>query len=145
MYTSEGDTLLRLKDGKFEVRKTLSRGQWGATQDDAGRVYRNTNSAALFVDIVPTPYYTRNPRMMRTRGSYETLDTGDLNTVWPIRPTPGVNRGYQDGVLRPDGTLAAFTAVGRADGLSRRPAARGAVRQRVRRRARRQPRQPRSS
>ena len=112
MYTSEGTTLLRLKDGAFEVRTTLSRGQWGATQDDAGRVYRNTNSAALFVDVVPTPYYTRNPRMMRTRGSYETLDTGDLNTVWPIRPNPGVNRGYQDGVLRPDKTLAAFTAVG---------------------------------
>ncbi len=112
MYTSEGTTLLRLKDGAFDVRKTLSRGQWGATQDDGGRVYRNTNSAALFVDVVPTPYYTRNPRMMRTRGSYETLDTGDLNTVWPIRPTPGVNRGYQDGVLRPDKTLAAFTAVG---------------------------------
>jgi hypothetical protein len=49
--------------------------------------------------------------MMRTRGSYETLDTGDLNTTWPLRPTPGVNRGYQDGVLRPDKTLAAFTAV----------------------------------
>ena len=112
MYTSEGTTLLRLKDGVFDVRRTLSRGQWGATQDDAGRVYRNTNSAALFVDIVPTPYYTRNPAMLRTRGSYETLDTGDLNTVWPIRPNPGVNRGYQDGVLRPDKTLAAFTAVG---------------------------------
>jgi mono/diheme cytochrome c family protein/glucose/arabinose dehydrogenase len=112
MYTSEGTTLLRLKDGAFEVRTTLSRGQWGATQDDAGRVYRNTNSAALFVDVVPTPYFARNPHMMRTRGSYETLDTGDLNTVWPIRPNPGVNRGYQDGVLRPDKTLAAFTAVG---------------------------------
>ena len=55
MYTAEGTTLLRLKDGAFDVRKTLSRGQWGATQDDAGRVYRNTNSAALFVDVVPTP------------------------------------------------------------------------------------------
>src|SRR6185503_12781633 len=112
MHTSEVDVMLRFKDLKFEVKKTLSRGQWGATQDDAGRVYRNTNSAALFVDIVSTPYYTRNPSMMRTRGSYETLDTGDLNTVWPIRPNPGVNRGYQDGVLRPDKTLAAFTAVG---------------------------------
>jgi glucose/arabinose dehydrogenase len=112
MHTSEVDVMLRLKDLKFEVRKTLSRGQWGATQDDAGRVYRNTNSAALFVDIVPTPYFARNPNLLRTRGSYETLDTGDLNTTWPIRPTPGVNRGYQDGVLRPDNTLAAFTAVG---------------------------------
>ena len=111
MHTSEVDIYLRLKDGKFEVRKTLSRGQWGNSQDDAGRIYRNTNSAALFVDVVPTPYYTRNANLLRTRGSYETLDTGDLNTTWPIRPTRGVNRGYQDGVLRPDGTLAAFTAV----------------------------------
>ena len=111
MHTSEVDVFVRLKNGKFEVRKTLSRGQWGATQDDAGRVYRNTNQAALFVDIVPTFYFTRNPSLLRTRGSYETLDTGDLNTTWPIRPTRGVNRGYQDGVLRPDGTLAAFTAV----------------------------------
>jgi mono/diheme cytochrome c family protein/glucose/arabinose dehydrogenase len=111
MHTSEVDVMLRLKDLKFEVKPTLSRGQWGATQDDAGRVYRNTNSAALFVDIVSTPYYARNPNLLRTRGSYETLDTGDLNTTWPLRPTPGVNRGYQDGVLRPDKTLAAFTAV----------------------------------
>ena len=112
MHTAEVDIYLRLKDGKFEVRKTLARGQWGASQDDAGRIYRNTNSAALFVDLVPTPYYARNPHLLRTRGSYETLDTGDLNTTWPLRPTRGVNRGYQDGVLRPDGTLAAFTAVG---------------------------------
>jgi mono/diheme cytochrome c family protein/glucose/arabinose dehydrogenase len=111
MHTSEVDVFLRLKDGKFEVRKTLSRGQWGATQDDAGRVYRNTNQAALFADLVPTPYYARNPNLLRTRGSYETLDTGDLNTTWPIRPTRGVNRGYQDGILRPDGTLAEFTSV----------------------------------
>jgi mono/diheme cytochrome c family protein/glucose/arabinose dehydrogenase len=111
IYTSEVDTCLRLKNGKFEVRKTLARGQWGASQDDAGRVYRNTNQAALFVDIVPTPYYTRNPNLVRTRGSYESLGGEDLNTTWPVRPTLGVNRGYQDGVLRPDGTLAAFTSV----------------------------------
>ena len=47
MHTSEGDTYLRLKDGKFETRKTLSRGQWGASQDDFGRIYRNSNSSAL--------------------------------------------------------------------------------------------------
>ena len=43
MYTSEVDMFLRLKKGKFEVRKTLSRGQWGVSQDDAGRLFRNTN------------------------------------------------------------------------------------------------------
>jgi hypothetical protein len=62
IYTSESDMFLRLKDGAFEVRATLSRGQWGATQDDAGRVFRNSNESALHADLVPTPYYTRNRR-----------------------------------------------------------------------------------
>lgn len=113
MHTSEVDMYLRLRHGKFEVRKTLSRGQWGATQDDAGRIYRNTNESVLHVDIVPTPYYARHPSLLRTRGSYESLEGEDreVNTVWPVRPTRGVNRGYQTGVLRPDGSLAAYTSV----------------------------------
>ena len=120
MHTSEGDIYLRCKGGKFEVRKTLSRGQWGASQDDAGRIYRNSNESVLHVDIVPTPYYARNPNLARTRGSYESLrgDNNENMTVFPARPTPGVNRGYQTGVLRPDGTLAAYTRGGRADGVS---------------------------
>ena len=91
---------LRLKNGKFEVQQTLSRGQWGATQDDAGRIYRNTNESALHVDLVPTPYFARNPNLLRTRGSYESLggDNGDVNIVWPVRPNAGVNRGYQAGI-----------------------------------------------
>src|SRR5205823_13840859 len=47
MYTSESDMYLRLKNGKFETRKTLSRGQWGVSQDDFGHIYRNSNSSAL--------------------------------------------------------------------------------------------------
>ena len=43
MYTADGDVDLRLKDGKFEVRRTLTRGEWGVTHDYGGRVYRNTN------------------------------------------------------------------------------------------------------
>ena len=54
IHTSEVDTFLRLKNGKFEVRRTLARGQWGASQDDAGRVFRNSNESALHVDLVPT-------------------------------------------------------------------------------------------
>ena len=111
MYTSEHNGYLRLKDGKFDYQPTLSRGQWGATQDDAGRIYRNTNEAALFVDLLPARYFMRNPNLVRTRGLYESLQNDEVNTVWPVRPTRGVNRGYQDGVLRPDGRLAHFTSV----------------------------------
>ena len=113
IHTSEVDTFLRFKGGKFEVRRTLARGQWGASQDDAGRIFRNSNESALHVDLVPTHYFSRSPALTRTRGSYEFLGAPgeDLNEVWPVRPTPGVNRGYQAGILRPDGTLARFTAV----------------------------------
>jgi mono/diheme cytochrome c family protein/glucose/arabinose dehydrogenase len=113
IYTSESDMFLRLKDGAFEVRTTLSRGQWGASQDDGGRVFRNSNESALHADLVPTPYYARNPALTRTRGSDEFLGgmDEDLNAVWPVHPTRGVNRGYQAGILREDGTLARFTAA----------------------------------
>jgi mono/diheme cytochrome c family protein/glucose/arabinose dehydrogenase len=112
IHTSEIDVYLRLKNDKFEVRKTLARGQWGLSQDDVGRIYRNSNPSALHVDLVSTPYFLRHPNLRRTRGSYEFLGADDsLNTTWPVRPTRGVNRGYQVGVLREDGTLAAFTAA----------------------------------
>jgi mono/diheme cytochrome c family protein/glucose/arabinose dehydrogenase len=113
MYTAESDVLLRFKDGKFEVRKTLSRGEWGVTHDDAGRIYRNTNESVLHADLVPTQYYMRNPNLLRTRGSYERLadDENAANIVWPVRRNPGTNRAYQLGIDREDGTLARFTAV----------------------------------
>ena len=113
IYTSEADTFLRLKDGKFDVRRTLARGQWGASQNDVGRVFRNSNESALHVDLVPTSYFFRHPGLTRTRGSYEFLGGAgdDLNAVWPVRPTRGVNRGYQAGILRDDGSLARFTAA----------------------------------
>ena len=113
IYTSEVDRFLRLRNGTFEVRNTPARGQWGASQDDAGHVFRNSNESALHADFVPTYYYGRNSALLRTRGSDEFLGHApdDLNEVWPARPTPGVNRGYQAGILRADGTLAHFTSA----------------------------------
>ena len=107
------DIFLRLKDGKFEVRRTLARGQWGASQDDAGRVFRNSNESALHVDLVPTLYFARIPALTRTRGSYEFLGGARRRSQRGLAGAAdaGVNRGYQAGILRPDGSLARFTAV----------------------------------
>ena len=112
IYTAECEIHLRFRNGRFELHRTLSRGEWGVTHDDAGRVYRNTNESALHVDFVPTHYYARNPNLLRTRGSYDALGRfDDANTVWPVRPNPGTNRAYQEGIDRPDGTLVRFTSV----------------------------------
>ena len=104
---------LQWTSGTLVAAPSPIRGQWGVTHDDAGRTYRNSNESALHVDLVASEYYVRNPSVLRTRGNYERLSTVEngLNTVWPVRPTPGVNRGYQFSVLREDGTLARYTSV----------------------------------
>ena len=112
IYTSEHTYHLKLKQGKFEVIPTLSRGQWGVGADDAGRIYRNWNEQPLFVDVVAPHYFMRNPNVARTRGIYEIMmDPRDM-IVWPVRPTRGVNRGYRDGVLRPDGSITTYVSAG---------------------------------
>ena len=112
IYTSEHTYHLKLVNRSFETIPTLSRGQWGVGMDDAGRIYRNWNEQPLFVDYVPAQYFMRNPNVARTRGLYELLmDPKDM-TVWPVRPTRGVNRGYRDGVLRADGTLTTYVSAG---------------------------------
>jgi len=112
IYTSEHTYHLRLVDGKFEAVPTLSRGQWGVGSDDGGRIYRNWNEQPLFVDVVPARYFTRNANVARTRGLYEILMEPKDMTVWPVRPTRGVNRGYREGVLRADGTLTTYVSAG---------------------------------
>lgn len=115
LYSSglSADMFLTLNDGTFEAHESLSRGQWGVTQDDAGRIFRNHNESPLHVDLVPTPYYARNPNLLRTRGSHERLrpPDGSITAVWPAHQTPGTNRAYQHGILRADGTLARYTAA----------------------------------
>ena len=112
MYTSEHDWHLRLKNGKFETLPAPSRGQWGASMDDAGRIYRNFNDAPLFVDYVAPRYYARNPNLARTRGLYDPLIAREESVIWPVRQTRGVNRGYRDQFFRPDDTSVTIQGVG---------------------------------
>jgi mono/diheme cytochrome c family protein/glucose/arabinose dehydrogenase len=112
VYTSEHDWHLRWKSGTFETVPTLSRGQWGASQDDAGRVFRNVNDSPLFIDYVAAKYYMRNTNLVRTRGLYDSLITREQSTVWPVRATRGVNRGYRDQFFRPDGSTVTIQGSG---------------------------------
>ena len=112
IYTSEHDWHLRWKNGKFETIPTLARGQWGASMDDAGRIFRNVNDAPLFADLVAAKYYARNPNLVRTRGLYEPLISREASTIWPVRATRGVNRGYRDQFFRPDDSSVTIQGVG---------------------------------
>ncbi len=104
MYSSEHTWDLKWKNGKFESLPTISKGQWQITQDDFGRVFKNTNDSPLFVDFTPARYFLRNPNNPRTRGLYESLLEQMDATVYPVRDNRGVNRGYRDELFRADGS-----------------------------------------
>jgi hypothetical protein len=94
----------------------ISISQWGVTSDDEGHLFRQGNSAAPSMSYVADYYYGRNSIFERERGADEWIagPTRDANKVWPARPTPGVNRGYQVGTLDPRGALYALTSAGGA-------------------------------
>ena len=111
IYVSEHEWNLRFDGKDFHTVDSLRRGQWGITQDDFGRIYRNVNTDPLFVDYVAPGYYARNPNLIRTTGLYENLVDQEKSYIWPARPTPGLNRGYRVDTLRPDGSSSYYGGV----------------------------------
>lgn len=111
LYVSEHGYNLRLDGNTFKTVPSLVRGQWGVTQDDGGRIYRNVNTDPLFVDYIPAHYFTRNPNMVRTSGLYEPLAKQEESMIWPVRPTLGLNRGYRKEVFRADSTATYYGGV----------------------------------
>ncbi len=111
IYVSEHNWDVEFKDGKFQTRPTLRRGQWGITQDNGGRIYRNVNTDPLFVDYVAPRYFTRNPNLVRTNGLYESLVKQEDTYIWPIHPTQGINRGYRTDIFREDKTSTYYGGV----------------------------------
>lgn len=111
LRVAEHDYDVALEDGKFITIPSLNRGQWGVTQDDAGRIYRNVNTDPLFVDYLSPQYFARNPNLARTSGLYDSLVRQEDSMIWPARPTLGLNRGYRREVFREDGSATYYGGV----------------------------------
>ncbi|TAH36997.1 MAG: c-type cytochrome [Planctomycetota bacterium] len=102
------DARYRWRNGVWERRRSAGGGQWGIAQDDLGRLYFNTNSDPLRGARIDPYAAARNLNLGVAEGANEQL-TPDFR-VWPVRITPGVNRGYQPGFLV-DWKLKEFTAA----------------------------------
>ena len=109
IYSANHTTRFRYEGkGQFTREPTDTRGQWGITQDDTGRLFHNNNSDPLRADLVPTEYFKRNPYLAAPAGSNVGIVRADL-PLWPSRVTPGVNRGYK--TLNAEGKITAVTAA----------------------------------
>ncbi len=107
IYNANYNFRYQLKNGKWVKEPTTSRGQWGITRDNFGRLYYNNNSTQLQGDYV-LPNKAIQNRYFRPSVAESQKLTSD--TVFPIHPT-SVNRGYAKGVLDEKGYLTTVTAA----------------------------------
>ena len=109
VYAAGYSTSFKLTNGAWQKGPGLGRGQWGLSQDDAGRLFYNYNSDLLRTDLLPAAAYARNPLLRDALGINNKVIKDQ--SVFPSHPTPGVNRGYDTKTLRADGTLANATST----------------------------------
>jgi len=109
IYNAKSSKRYRKKDGKWLIEKTHARGQWGISQDDYGRLFYNNNSENLLGDYFTPGLGAANANQRRVAGFNEKIVAD--NNVYPARATPGVNRGYMEGVLNDSLRLVKFTAA----------------------------------
>jgi glucose/arabinose dehydrogenase/mono/diheme cytochrome c family protein len=100
IYNAKEGLRLRKLGGRWVKEVTVPRGQWGITQDDYGYLVYNVNASLLRGDLVPC--YSPNAHAVNPLVNVALYKE---QQVWPIRPNPGINRGYLASFLRPDGTM----------------------------------------
>ena len=108
LYVGAYSARFKFKDGRWVRGLSNFRGQWGLSQDDFAHLYHNSNSDQLRADVIPSSYLNRNPNLARTTGL--NWKVANQQFVWPIRVSPGINRGYRPEMLR-DFKLKEFTAA----------------------------------
>lgn len=91
LYLAKSDKRIRRAGDKWEIEPTAFRGQWGVARDNWGRIYSNNNSAFLFGESLAPNLLQGN---VAVKMKYDDTPLLGSNRVWPIRVTPGVNRGY---------------------------------------------------
>lgn len=106
-YSANYAGRFKFTKGRFQRDATTSRGQWGIAQDDIGRLYYNSNSDMLRVDLAPASYLARNPFVSTAAGLNVKVAA---NAVKTARVNPGVNRGYTP-VLNDQGYQVKVTAA----------------------------------
>jgi mono/diheme cytochrome c family protein/glucose/arabinose dehydrogenase len=109
IYNAKSDKRYRKHGNKWEIEHTHFRGQWGICQDNYGRLYYNNNSQNLLGDYFPAGLGAWNKNQKNVAGYNEKAVAN--NKVYPLHPTPGVNRGYMKNVLDDSLRLNDFTAA----------------------------------
>lgn len=111
IYSAKSNKRYQRKNGHWIWEYTVFRGQWGIDQGPYGHLVYNHNSAVLQADAwAPStlPYSALHyPTPLRQDFGASCIS----NKIFPSRPTPGVNRAYQEGTLDSAGYLVNVTSA----------------------------------
>ena len=102
MYNSKSSRRVRWTGTKAETSPAMGRGQWGMATDSFGRLYFNANSNWFSVDW--GIYDHAWPQGKKTMGA-------PTKEVFPIHPTPALNRAYKPGMLNENGNPKGVTTI----------------------------------
>lgn len=109
IYSANSDKRYRKKGDRWITERTHARGQWGIAQDNDGRLFYNNNSQNLLGDYFAPGLGAANTNQ-HSMSCFDEEIVSD-NKVYPLRPTPGVNRGYMKDILDDSLRLVNFTAA----------------------------------
>lgn len=108
-YNAKSTARYRFDKGTWIKDSVSFRGQWGMSMDNYGRLVYNSNSTHLQGDFVLPGTMEKNPFFRPRHTVNQTLNPDQR--VFPASPTPGVNRGYREGVLDDKKKLTRFTGA----------------------------------
>lgn len=109
IYNAKSASRYSYQQQQWIKEETEYRGQWGITMDNYGRLFYNTNSNQLLGDLVPPNSLDKHPDFTPSFGI--NIQIAENQQVFPIRPTPGINRGYIEDMLDEKNRLEEFTAA----------------------------------
>ncbi len=108
IYSAKSDRRYRYQDGQWTVEATYTKGQWGITSDDQGRLFYNDNSNPIYGDLVQSNQVNDNPYFESKQLERQNLSKS--RRFYPIHATL-INRGYEEGAYDEEGKVTKFTSA----------------------------------
>ncbi len=108
IYSAKSDRRYRYQNGEWQIEAAASKGQWGITSDDQGRLFYNDNSNPIYGDFVQPNQVNANPYFASKK--LERQNLAESRRFYPIHAT-FINRGYGENQYDEEGKVINFTSA----------------------------------
>jgi len=108
IYSAKSDRRYQYRKGKWQIEAASTKGQWGITSDDQGRLFYNDNSNPIYGDFVMPNQVNANPYFASK--NLERQNLANTRRFYPIHAT-FINRGYGEGQYDEEGKVKEFTSA----------------------------------